>query len=336
MNADQAVPEVSIIVINWNTRDLLQQALETLWPAVAGLSVETIVVDNGSHDGSAELVRERWPEVHLIALPHNVGFAAGNNAGIAMARGRKIMLLNSDVIVLPSTVRGLSECLDRHHEAGCVGARHLNEDLSLQRSMDRFPTLFSDFLSYSELSRLKVFERFLTRYYPWWGDHDQERRVGWVNGACLMVRREVLEAVGGLDESFFIYGEELDWCYRMAEAGWETVFTPEAEVVHLGGQAMDAASSTRIVLLYLGQLKFYAKHYAPWKVASLRMILAILALLRLIALSVLLLASRAGVRPSDDLWRTVTGERVRTGWKPMFVAWMRIARLQPDNEIHAA
>lgn len=327
--------EVSVIVINWNTRDLLDQALSTMQPAIAGLAVEVIVVDNGSVDGSVDMVRSNWPDVILVALPRNVGFAAGNNAGIRRARGRKIMLLNSDVIVLQSTMRGLVACLERRPEVGCAGARHLNADRTLQRSMDRFPTLLSDLLSYSEAHRLPAARAYLRRKYPWWGDHDTELEVGWVNGACLMVRREVLETVGLLDERFFIYGEELDWCYRMWEAGWRVVFTPDAEVVHLGGQAMDAASARRIVLLYLGQLKFYDKHYSRARASGLRAGIAVLASARLGILALLFAASRAGVDPSDRTWQFVTGERVRTGWLPMFSAWWKIARLSPQDRVEA-
>ena len=325
--------DVSVVVINWNTRDLLHQALATLQPAIAGMLVETIVVDNGSTDGSVEMVRRDWPEVVLVPLPRNVGFAAGNNEGIRLAQGRKIMLLNSDVIVLESTVLGLSKCLDRRPEVGCAGARHLNVDRTLQRSMDRFPTLVSDLLSYSEAYRLPWVERYLRRHYPWWGDHGVEREVGWVNGACLMVRREVVETIGMLDESFFIYGEELDWCYRIWQGGWKVVFTPEAEVIHLGGQAMDAASARRIVLLYLGQLKFYDKHYSALRLTVLKVGIAGLALVRLALLSVLYVASRSGARPNDNVWHLVTGERVRTGWRPMFSAWWKIARLHPHDRV---
>lgn len=334
-DAREATVEVSVIVINWNTRDLLDQALTTLQPAIAGLAAEVIVVDNGSVDGSADMVRSSWPDLTLVALPRNVGFAAGNNAGIRRAKGRKVLLLNSDVIVLDSTVRGLLRCLDRRPEVGCAGARHLNADRTLQRSMDRFPTLHSDLLSYSEAHRLPPVRAYLRRHYPWWGDHDTEREVGWVNGACLMVRREVLETVGLLDERFFIYGEELDWCYRMWKAGWRVVFAPDAEVVHLGGQAMDAASARRIVLLYLGQLKFYDKHYSRARVAGLRAGLAALASARLGLLALLFAASRAGMDPSDRTWQLVTGERVRTGWLSMFSAWWTIARLRPRDRVEA-
>jgi GT2 family glycosyltransferase len=325
--------EVSIIIINWNTSELLDQALTTLQPAISGLAVEVIVVDNGSVDGSVDMVRSNWPDVILIALPRNVGFAAGNNAGILRAGGRKIMLLNSDVIVLESTVRGLVACLDRRPEVACAGARHLNADRTLQRSMDRFPTLISDLLSYSEAHRLPPARAHLRRHYPWWGDHDTECEVGWVNGACLMVRREVLETVGLLDERFFIYAEELDWCYRMWKAGWRVVFTPDAEVVHLGGQSTEAASARRIVLLYLGQLKFYDKHYSRARTTGLRAGIASLAVARLGILAILFAASRAGADPSDRTWQLVTGERVRNGWLPMFSAWWKIARLSPQDRV---
>lgn len=324
--------EVSVVVVNWNTRALLEQTLRTLYEHPGSGALQVIVVDNGSTDGSAAMVRSRWPDVTLVELPRNVGLTAGNNIGFRHTRGRYVLLLNSDVVVLPTTVAGLVDCLDRRPDAGCAGARHLNADGSLQRSIDRFPGLLADLLSYSELYRLPWVTRNLARRYPWWGDHDRELEVGWVNGACLMVRREVLEQVGGLDEDFFIYGEELDWCYRMWQAGWTVVFTPAAEVVHLGGQAMDAASADRVVLLHLGQLRFYAKHYPPSRVIGLRLGLTLIALVRMAAIAVFAFRSAVGRPASPQLWELVTHERIRTSWTTMAAAWWRIATLTPRSE----
>lgn len=225
--------DVSVVIVNWNTRDLLLQTLESLHRETHRVTFETIVVDNGSTDGSAELVRQVWRQVHLISLPANRGFAVGNNTGFQIASGRYLLLLNSDTIVLPTTLQGMVRFLDSHPEAGCVGCRHLNPDGTLQGSMDTFPSLLKDFLCYTELRRLPILLPFLRKRYPWWTDHAQVREVDWVNGACMMVRREVITEVGGLDEGFFIYAEELDWCYRIRQAGWHVWFTPEAEVIHI-------------------------------------------------------------------------------------------------------
>ncbi|MBK7324432.1 MAG: glycosyltransferase family 2 protein [Candidatus Microthrix sp.] len=160
-----------------------------------------------------------------------------------------MLLLNSDTVVLPTTVEPLVRFLDEHPRAGTAGARHLNADGSLQRSMDDVPTLLPDALYYTELYRVPAIRRWLSQRCAWWSDHDVEREAGWVNGACMMVRRDVITEIGGLDERLFIYGEELDWCYRMKEVGWTVHFVPTAEVIHLGGQAMDSAADRRAQLL---------------------------------------------------------------------------------------
>ncbi|HEX6869611.1 MAG TPA: glycosyltransferase family 2 protein [Micromonosporaceae bacterium] len=322
--------KVSVVIVNWNTRDLLDQTLSTLHSQTTGVAFETIVVDNGSTDGSAALVRDHWPRIDLVALPENRGFAAANNIGFARASGEYVLLLNSDTIVLPTTVRGLVDLLDRTPEAVCAGARHLNADGSLQRSVDDFPTLANDFLSYTELHRARLLQRWLRHRFAWWGAHDQVRTVGWVNGACMMVRRQVIETIGGLDEGFFIYAEEVDWCFRMWQAGGQVYFTPEAEVIHLGGQAMNNAAHRRITLKYLGQMRFYRKHYSKARQLALRSILAGNALVRLGLLVAFGMAGWLGMRPTDRVWQLVTQEPVRTSTATMLKAWWRILLLRPE------
>ncbi|HXQ72658.1 MAG TPA: glycosyltransferase family 2 protein [Pyrinomonadaceae bacterium] len=316
-------PDVSVVIVSWNVRDLLQQTLETLYRESRDVSFETVVVDNGSTDGSVELVRESWQQVRLISLPENRGFAVGNNVGFKEARGRYILLLNSDTIVLPTTLPGMISFLDKNPKVGCVGARHLNADGTLQRSIDNFPSLLNDFLSYSELHRLSVLQPFLRRRFPWWSDHDQVRDVDWVNGACMMVRSEVIEQLGGLDEGYFIYAEEIDWCYRMVQAGWRVCFTPEAEIIHLGGQAMNRAADRRIVLKYKGQYRFYSKHYPLWKYVVLRAIVTGVAIPRIVIL--LLLHLFSGRRRNNLLrWQGLTQEPVATEPLIMLRAWWKV------------
>ena len=323
MQTDIQRPDVSVVIVSWNVRDLLQQTLETLYRESRHVSFETVVVDNGSTDGSVELVRESWKRVRLISLPENRGFAVGNNIGFKEARGRYILLLNSDTIVLPTTLPGMVSFLDKHPEVGCVGARHLNPDGTLQRSIDNFPSLLNDFLSYSELHRLSVLQPFLRRRFPWWSDHDQVRDVDWVNGACMMVRSEVIAQLGGLDEGYFIYAEEIDWCYRMIQAGWRVSFTPEAEIIHLGGQAMNRVADKRIVLKYKGQYRFYRKHYPIWKYVVLRAIVTAVAIPRIAIL--LLLHLFSGWRRNTLLrWQGLTQEPVATEPLIMLRAWWKI------------
>lgn len=323
MQTDTQRPDVSVVIVSWNVRDLLQQTLETLYRESRHVSFETVVVDNGSTDGSVELVRESWKQVRLISLPENRGFAVGNNIGFNEARGRYILLLNSDTIVLPTTLPGMVSFLDQHPETGCVGARHLNPDGTLQRSIDNFPSLLNDFLSYSELHRLSVLQPFLRRRFPWWSEHDQVRDVDWVNGACMMVRSEVIAQLGGLDEGYFIYAEEIDWCYRMIQAGWRVSFTPEAEIIHLGGQAMNRVADKRIVLKYKGQYRFYRKHYPIWKYVVLRAIVTAVAIPRIVILLFLHLFS-GWSRNTLLRWQGLTQEPVATEPRIMLRAWWKI------------
>ena len=303
---------------------MLQQTLESLHRETEQVTFETIVVDNGSSDGSLELVQEAWKQVRLIALEKNTGFASGNNIAFKEATGKYILLLNSDTIVLPSTLPGMALFLDEQPGVGCVGCRHLNPDGSLQRSMDSFPNLLNDFLSYSELHRLPFLSPFLRKRFPWWNDHNQIQEVDWVNGACMMVRHEVIEQIGGLDEGYFIYAEEIDWCYRMREAGWHVCFVPKAEIIHIGGQAMNRAVGRRIVLKYKGQYRFYRKHYPIWKYIVLRTIVMAVTAFRIIGIIFLYFLSLCSKNTSRDQWELLTQESVTTEPATMLRAWWKI------------
>ena len=320
------VPKVSVVIVNWNTRELLQQTLTTLYRETTGTTFETIVVDNGSTDGSAGLVRSEWPQICLVASPINLGFAAGNNLGFPRCRGGYILLLNSDTIILATTVGGMVQFLDKHPDAGCVGCLHLNEDGSLQRSTGDFPNFIEDSLFYTDLYRLPPVRAYLRRRFIWWGDHDCIREVDWVNGACMMVRREVLDQIGGLDEGYFIYAEEVDWCYCMRKAGWRIYFTPEAEVIHLGGKAMDRVPAERLVLKYTGQYRFYRKYNPTWHRLILRAAVSAFALLRMVLIVFLWIIPLPKFR-SRSKWELLTQEAVVTKPTTMLRAWWRILSL---------
>lgn len=322
---ESELPDVSVVIVNWNTRDLLQQTLESLHRETRNVTFETIVVDNDSTDGSVELVQEAWEQVRLIALPENKGFAVGNNVGFREARGRYVLLLNSDTILLPTTLHGMVRFLDEHPDTGCIGCRHLNPDGTLQGSMNSFPSLLKDFLCYSDLRRLRFLLPFLQQRFPWWSNHDQVREVGWVNGSCMMVRREVIAQVGGLDEGYFFGAEEIDWCYRMHRTGWRVYFTPEAEIIHIGGQSSNRIIDKRIVLLYKGQFRFYRKHYPLWKYVVLRIIVSIIAVIRIVILFFLhLLLSLFGKDMKNVGGEILTQEPAATEPATMLRAWWKV------------
>lgn len=245
------VPDVSIIIVNWNTRQLLLDCLASLPAATRGIEAEIWVVDNGSHDGSVAAVARHFPDVFIIANPDNRGFATANNQAIRASSGRCVMLLNSDTITRPGSIQRLVHFLDTHPQVGVVGPRLLNADGTLQPSWALFPNLLT------ELTGKKIRWR---RRYPT-VDGSPAYETDWLDGAAMVLRREVLKQVGLLDESYFMYTEEVDWCYRIKRAGWPICYLPTADIVHFGGQSSKQAATRMKAELYFSKLRFFAKHY---------------------------------------------------------------------------
>jgi GT2 family glycosyltransferase len=229
--ADERV-DLSIIIVAWNVRDLVLDCLASIREVKLGISYEVIVVDNGSADATVETVRERFPETRVVALPKNIGFGAGNNRGLEGMRGRHAVLLNSDTIVLPGGLERCVHYLDAHPEIGVVGPQLLNPDRSKQNCIHNSPTLLSELVGQSLLRRL-----FPRRYPSKLVDYREPIEVEAVLGACLFVRREVVEQVGMIDEAYFFFLEETDWCHRIRQAGWKVVHIPDAFVIHLYGES---------------------------------------------------------------------------------------------------
>jgi N-acetylglucosaminyl-diphospho-decaprenol L-rhamnosyltransferase len=242
--------DVSVVVVTYDALPWLERCLES----VRGL--ETIVVDHGSTDGTLELVRERFPEVKVLER-ENRGLGAGWNAGMRAASGRYFLLLNADAWVVGGAVAALVAFADLHPEAALVGPKLLNPDGSLQRSVRGFPTLWRLATEYFFLRKLAPRSRALNGFYAGGFEHDEVREAEFVMGACMLVRRDAVDAVGLLDEEFFMFSEETDWCYRFSAAGWHVLFFPGAEVVHVGG----ASHAGRLFAENVrGHLRFLAKH----------------------------------------------------------------------------
>lgn len=271
--------DVSVLLVSFNTRDLTLRCLQRLLPDLAAVSGEVILVDNASHDGSPEAVRAAFPGVRVIDSPRNLGFGAANNLAIRHARGRFLMLLNTDALVEPGTTHGLLGHLEAHPEAAVAGPKLLNPDGSTQPSCYAYPTPGRAWLENLGLIRLfKPGSRWGdTRRWP----HDRTRAVAWVVGACLLVRREVVEQVGGFDERFFLYAEETDWQKRIRDAGWSIRFTPEARVTHLGG-ASGASDRPRVHRLFFESIDLYQlKHHGVAGLVAFRLGMAAGSLARL-------------------------------------------------------
>jgi N-acetylglucosaminyl-diphospho-decaprenol L-rhamnosyltransferase len=260
--------DLSIIILNYNTREHLRACLESVRDegstslSEGAIEAEVIVVDNASRDGSAEMVTAEFPWVSLIRSPRNGGFANGNNQGLARSRGAAILLLNPDTLMPPGGIAGLLSALAEHPEAAIVGPRLLRPDGSMHLACRRsFPTPSIAFYRLSGLSRLFPDSPRFGRYNLTFVDPGLPLEVDSVCGACMLVRRVVLERVGRLDERFFMYGEDLDWCLRTRLAGWSVRYEPDVVVQHQHGAASRKRALRTTYYFFHAMDLFYRKHY---------------------------------------------------------------------------
>lgn len=262
--------DASAVVVTYDAMPWIEQCLAS----VEG--VETIVVDNGSTDGTIGFVRERFPDVRLLQQD-NRGLAAGWNAGIAATRSRWVLILNADAWLVGDALARLVAVGDARPDVAVVGPRLVNTDGTLQRSVRGFPTRWRLATEYLYLRKLAPGTELLNGFYAGGFDHASEREAEVVMGACMLVRREAIDEVGLLDEGFFLFSEETDWCYRFAQAGWRTLFTPAAECVHVGGASHGGRLFRENVR---GHLRFFWKHRGPDDAERVRRLLRVALLLR--------------------------------------------------------
>jgi N-acetylglucosaminyl-diphospho-decaprenol L-rhamnosyltransferase len=266
------MPDLSVIIVNWNVRDLLRRCLHSILANLPACQLEIIVVDNGSTDGSPEMVRTEFPQVHLLANPDNRGFTGANNQGLAVARGRYVLLLNPDTEVVGDALETLVAFADVHPDVGVVGPQLLNPDGTVQSSRRRFPTLATALLESTWLQPYAP-RRLLARYYVLDRPDDEVQDVDWVTGAALMARREAVEQVGPLDEGFFMYSEELDWCRRFRAAGWRVVYLPTARVIHHEGKSSEQVLPARHIHFQTSKIRYFRKYHGPAAAEVLRLVL---------------------------------------------------------------
>lgn len=235
--------DVSIIILNYRTRGLLKQAIKSIALAAPELDYEILVVDNASRDGSVEMIRERYPDVRLLALDENIGFACGNNIGIREARGRHILIMNPDIMMREGALEEMYRYMETHHDVGLLGPKLLRPDRSVQESVHRFPVPLMPLYRRTPLGRLPRARRALHRYAMRGElEGDEPREVDWMEGAALLVRKRAIEEVGMLDERFFMYMEDADWARRLWEKGWKVVWHPGTVFIHYHRRASaDAA-----------------------------------------------------------------------------------------------
>jgi GT2 family glycosyltransferase len=270
-------PDLSVVIVSWNARKFFLDCLRSIKEQRCRHALEIIVVDNASSDGSAEAALEAFPEIRMIRNPDNLGFAKANNIGIREATGRHICLMNSDILLLPECLDRLIEFMDRTPRAAVAGPRVLNPDGTIQPTCKHFPSLFRSFC------RMLAIDSLLARagFFVIAGWHDQTEMVEMLGACLILVRREAMEEVGLLDEAFFFYGEDVDWCKRFHDAGWDLVYFPEARAIHFGG----ASSANQPIRFFLemqkADLQYWRKHHSAPAVLAYRLMLALHQILRL-------------------------------------------------------
>lgn len=271
--------DLSIVIVNWNVRDLLAACLQTITTSLdtpspePSLKVEILVVDSGSTDGSPEMLRDKFPQVRLLAQTENIGFTRGNNLALAQAQGRHLMLLNPDTEIMGDALKRMVAYLDTHPKVGIVGPHTLNTDGTTQSSRRHFPTLLTGIFESTWLQPFAP-KGLLDHFYV--NDQTtihQNIDVDWVQGSALMARREVYEQIGGLDEGYIMYSEELDWCKRAKQAGWGVVYVGEADIIHHGGKSTEQVVARTQLLFQQSKLRYFRIYHGPLSAQVLRLVL---------------------------------------------------------------
>ena len=303
--SDVSTIDLSVVIVSWNTRDLLGACLQSIDNGRGALNVEVIVVDGGSSDGTPDMLTKEYPWVRLIARSDNVGFPKGNNIGLAEAQGRLLLLLNPDTEIEGEALSTMAHYLDTHGDVGIVGAKLLNPDGSIQSSRRRFPSLATGFFESTWLQPIAP-NSLMERYYAADLPDNVVSEVDWLVGACLMTHRAVLEDVGVMDEAYFMYSEELDWCRRVKEAGWKVVYLPEARIVHHVGKSSEQAVTERHINYQRAKLRYFRKFHGRIPSNLLRLTILLNYLFQII------LEASKGVL---GLKRSLRWQRVRAYWK---------------------
>jgi len=252
---------LSISIVNWNTTDLLRSCLRSIRDNPPDVQVEVIVVDNASSDFDERSIREEFPDVRVIANSENTGYAHGNNQAIDAASGDYVLLLNPDTEVKPDALQTLIDFMESHPDAAAAGARLVRPDGAIDQCCRGFPAPLSLASEYLGLARLFPLNRVFGAYRMTFFAFDRVAEVDQVMGSCMIISRKAIKVIGRLDEDFPIFFNEVDWCFRAKAAGWKVYFTPDAEVIHLGGQSTKQVKGAMRVESMRSLRHFYRKHY---------------------------------------------------------------------------
>jgi N-acetylglucosaminyl-diphospho-decaprenol L-rhamnosyltransferase len=274
---------LSVIVVNWNTGELIRRCVESVYADLSLCTdlpageVEVFIVDSASTDGSTLALQAQYPQATYIFSPQNIGFGPANNLALRQASGEFILLLNPDTLVHPGAIESLLRFMEQYPDAGAAASRLLNPDGSLQHSCSPEPTLKGEFMRLFHLGGVRP-----DGYYPMetW-DQASPRLVDVILGACMMLRKSVLDRVGLFDEQFFMYNEETDLCRRIRLAGWKIYWTPQAAVTHYGGQSTRQMAAEMFVQLYRAKIIYFRKYHSPRTVGLYKLVLFMIGLPRL-------------------------------------------------------
>jgi len=261
--------DVSLIIVSFNTREVLRESLQSVVREQGSLRLEIFVVDNNSHDGSVEMVQAEFPHVRVLRSDVNLGFGAANNVALELAQGRYVVLLNSDAFLLPDSLSLSVDHMNADPSVGLAGGRLVGRDMALQPSARMFPSILSDFLVMTGLAHKHPKSKFFGRFDRTWADPMQPAEVDWVPGAFSIIRREALQKVGFFDPEFFLYSEEVDLCRRIQNAGYKIMYWPDIVVIHIGGESsrqiktleMSSAGAQLVRWRMRSTLLYYRKHH---------------------------------------------------------------------------
>lgn len=302
----QKLVDLSIIIVSWNVADLLKSCLNSILGAYStSYHIEIIVVDSASSDHTIQMLRENFPQITLLAQAENLGFTRCNNIGLKAANGRYLMLLNPDTEIIGNALSEMIAYLEANSQVGIVGPHTLNSDGSFQSTRRRFPSIAIGFL---ESTWLQTFapKTLLDHYYVNDAPDDALMDVDWVQGSALMLRRALYEQIGGLDEAYVMYSEELDWCKRAKNAGWRVVFLGSARIIHHGGKSSEQVAGRKHIYFQESKLRYFRKYHG-WLIAQV---------LRIFLLtSYLWQMSIEGVKGLIGHKRAMRRERIQAYWQ---------------------
>lgn len=279
--------KLSVIIVNWNTAELTKNAIAAVYKETHGFDFEVILVDNNSADNSLAIIKPLFPQVIYIENKDNLGFGKANNQGLKIAKGEYLMFLNSDTIVLEGALNKLVQYLDTHADTMMVGPRLLNGDMTFQHACRRnLPNIKNSFFHLFRLTTIFKNSKAVNDYKKYTDDPNVTEQITGLSGAAMVFRRSVYEKIGGFDEAFFMYGEDLDFCKRVFDQGWKTMYVSDAKIIHFGGGSSKKRRTQSLINFYEAMWIYYRKHFAPtssfflniivWSGIKVRMGLALL------------------------------------------------------------